>query len=582
MSTLITPPAADAPAAVYPLPKRSRSRRERFFQHVSQPGFTIGLVMLWVALSPSLLPRTWWMHAVAVGLSVFVGYVVGELVGRLASWAARAIGLEIRVSARAGWGLRWVWDVLLILVSIAVWWWSVRQQRANADLVGLESGGNASMAVGVLAGLGLAILLLALVRGVILLWRGMRHLARRLLPQVVASVLATVLLVVGLVWVTNGVIYRRAMESALGSAAQLNAQVPAGREQPMEPERSGSPQSHQPWETLGRDGMAMVADGPRAADIERVTGLSAIEPIRLYAGKQDNESVEEAAEAVLAEMARTDAFDRSVVHVTTATGTGFVQGWSVASVEYLTRGDVATVSMQYSYFSSALAYATDRTTPVQAGKALFDAVYAEWSALPEDDRPMLVVSGESLGSYGGQGAFDSLDEMLSKVDGAVWSGTPRFTPLWSELTEDRRAGSPEIAPVVDNGRHVRFVTRPEELNHDVYGAPYVAWETPRVVYAQHASDPIVWWEPEMLWAEPDWMRERAGRDVPGALRWIPWVSFWQFGVDMPLSVSTPGGHGHHYFEEMTPYWAAVLGQDPTDTDRLRPIQAALTADFRPR
>ena len=73
----------------------------------------------------------------------------------------------------------------------------------------------------------------------------------------------------------------------------------------------------------------------------------------------------------MAEIDRTGALDRSVVHVTTSTGTGYVQEWSVSSLEYLTGGDVATVSMQYSFFSSALAYVTDRETPPEAGRALF-------------------------------------------------------------------------------------------------------------------------------------------------------------------------------------------------------------------
>lgn len=101
------------------------------------------------------------------------------------------------------------------------------------------------------------------------------------------------------------------------------------------------------------------------------------------------------------------------------------------------------------------------------------------------------------------------------------------------------------------------------------------------MYAQHASDPIVWWDVSLLWSEPDWMRERAGRDVPPALTWQPWVSFWQIGMDMPLSVSTPGGHGHHYFGEMVPYWAAVLDLDP-GAGEVNAIQEAIAAADRPR
>ena len=280
-------------------------------------------------------------------------------------------------------------------------------------------------------------------------------------------------------------------------------------------------------------------------------------------------------------MDRTHAWGRDVLHVTTSTGTGFVQGWSVGAVEYLTGGDVATVSLQDSSFPSALADVSDRTTPPRAGRALFDAVRERWSGLPEDSRPRLVVSGKSLGSYGGQGAFESPEDLLAEVDGAVWTGTPRFTPLWSTLTDGRRPGSPEIAPVVDNGRHIRFVTRPEELEHDYDGGPYVDWEELRVVYAQHASDPIVWWGPAMLLHEPDWMREHVGRDVSPDLGWAPWASFWQVGMDMPMSVTADGGHGHQYFEEVVPYWAAVLGQEWTG-ERIEAIQRAVREDYRPR
>ncbi|WP_151525982.1 alpha/beta hydrolase [Serinicoccus kebangsaanensis] len=572
----------DAAPTVLLYPRTVRPGREWLFGRVSQLGFTLGLVMLWVALSPSLLPRTWWMTTVGVGFSIAYGYLVGSLLGRVSGLLARLIGLQVRVSPRAERVLTVAWDVLLVGVSGVVWWWSVRQQASNADLVGLDTGGNAGMAVGVAGGLGLGVLLVLGVRLVGSLWKQLARLGRRWLPGVVASTVAAVLLLVGIVWVSEGLVYRQAVNAALGSAARLNAETPQGRVAPSQAERSGSPQSTQAWADLGRDGQAMVADGPRAADIARVTGAQAREPIRLYAGKQDNDTIEAAVAAVMREIDRTAALDRSVVHVITSTGTGYVQEWSVASLEYLTGGDVATVSMQYSFFSSALAYATDRDSPPEAGRALFEAVEARVEALPEGRRPRVVVSGESLGSYGGQGAFSSAQDMLDRVDGALWSGTPSFTPVWSELTAGRQPGSPQIAPVVDNGRHVRFVTRPAELGQDFYGGPYVAWEEPRVVYAQHASDPIVWWDPTLLWHEPDWMRERAGRDVPAALTWQPWVSFWQIGMDMPLSVSTPGGHGHHYFREMVPYWAAVLGQDDLPASYLEAVADAVAAGVRER
>lgn len=571
-------PPRGSPHTSYPLAREHRSTR--LLRHLSVPGMTLALVMLWVALTPSLLPRAWWMTAVNTGISMTYGYVVGDALGRLTSWLARRTDVRVTLNARADWTFRTLWLLLLVVVSVVAWRSGVRQQAISAALTGVPTGGNLGQLVGLLAGLALFSILLLLGRALLMLWRGVRHLVRPVLPKIVAPVVAAVLVVVMLVVVSDRVLYRQGMNWALGNAQQLNASPPTGREQPVEPERSGSAASLEAWDLLGRDGQAFVADGPRVDDIERATGGPALEPIRVYAGKAEHDLVEDAAAAAVAELVRAGGLERSHVHVTTSTGTGFVQEWSVESVEFLTQGDVATISMQYSFFSSALAYVTDRATPPAAGTALLEAVEAELASMPEEDRPRLLVSGESLGSFGAQGAFTSVDDLLSRVDGAVFTGTPRFTPLWSTLTDGRRQGSPEIAPVVDNGRHVRFVTRPEELEHDFFGAPYVEWERPRVVYGQHASDPIVWWSPDLLYREPDWLREQVGRDVTPALDWASFVTFWQIATDMPLSVQVPPGHGHEYKDEMVPLWAGVLGLD--EEPDLERIVAAIDQLVIPR
>lgn len=100
----------------------------------------------------------------------------------------------------------------------------------------------------------------------------------------------------------------------------------------------------------------------------------------------------------------------------------------------------------------------DRSTPPEAGKALFEAVYAAWSERPPDDRPLLLAFGVSLGSYGAQGAFSSLQDIEARTDGALFVGTPYFTELWAELTESRDAGSYQWSPVYQRGETVRWGT----------------------------------------------------------------------------------------------------------------------------
>ena len=116
---------------------------------------------------------------------------------------------------------------------------------------------------------------------------------------------------------------------------------------------------------------------------------------------------------------------------------------------------------------------------------------------------------------------------------------PSTTPSGTELTRNRDQGSPEWLPIFDKGENVRFVARADNL-----GRPADPWGTPRVVYLQHASDPIAWWNPDLLFAEPDWLREPRGYDVSPRMEWIPVVTFLQVSADMAVAVDVPDGHGH--------------------------------------
>jgi len=264
---------------------------------------------------------------------------------------------------------------------------------------------------------------------------------------------------------------------------------------------------------------------------------------------------------VVAELRRTGAFDRAVILIAASTGSGWVDEWQVQPLEFLTRGNCATASLQYSYVPSALNWLTGLEPAQEASAALFRAVRAELDTMDEADRPALFVCGESLGAFASQSVFSSVEEALSQVDGALWVGTPAFTPMHAELTAARHKGSPEVAPVVYNGRRVRFVNEPSDLRTDLYGRELGPWGFPRFVYAQHASDPVVWWNRKMLWMQPDWLRERAGRDVSPFVEFTRFVTFIQVLADLPVAGTAPGGHGHTYNEELIPLWRAILGFD---------------------
>ncbi|WMN01885.1 alpha/beta hydrolase [Rhodococcus erythropolis] len=419
------------------------------------------------------------------------------------------------------------------------------------------------------------LILLEAGRGLRHLTRGLAAVALRFVPKETAKVASLVVVFALAIFVVNGALYNGLIAFANWSFSGADNDTPGGIDQPLIAERSGSPMSAEAWDSLGKEGRTFMGNGPSAEQIAAVTGRDAKQPIRVYAGRESSDSVDGVAGRVVAELERTGGFDRAVLAVVTTTGRGWVNNDVASAFEYVQGGDTAIAAMQYSFLPSPLAFIADRETPMAAGRALFNAVYAKWIDLPLDKRPKLVVFGESLGSYGGQAAFAGAQDMATRVDGALWSGTPNFTAQWQEITGSRDSGSPEAVPVIDDGQSIRFAAYPEDLEID---AP---WNDTRVVYWQHASDPIVWWSFDLLLNKPDWLAEPLGRDVDPGMTWIPLVTFWQVTLDMVFSADVPPGHGHNYGAEAADMWARILHPEnwsQSDTDAIR---AALTNNFQP-
>lgn len=564
MTTAAQRPVAD------PVPETDDPRRgerlRRYARRLHPVGLAAALLFFTWSMSPSLLPRAWYLQGLATGISIALGYGLGCLV----AWLVRACGVAPTWSTRTrriGWGLLAAAAVVLVpvlLVLGGVW------QNYVRDLVSAPRTPRAHVLLVFVIAVAVWFVLLSAARGIRSGTRRCSAFARRFVPRPAANVAGLAAAVVLGVLLVNGALYNGVIAFANWSFSGADTDTAAGVEAPTAPERSGSPASAQAWDTLGQEGRTFVGRGPDAAAITEVTGRPALEPIRVYAGRESAESVAGVAELVTAELDRTNAWDRKVLAVNTTTGRGWVNQNVASSLEYLEGGDTAIASMQYSFLPSPLAFIADRQTPQVAGRALFNAVFARWIDLPVETRPKLVVFGESLGAYGGQNAFAGYQDMATRVDGALWVGTPNFTPQWQEVTAERDPGSSEILPVVDDGRAVRFASDPQDLDLGT------EWGPRRAVYWQHASDPIVWWSPSLLLNKPAWLTEPRGRDVDPNIRWLPLVTFWQVTLDMVFSADVPSGHGHAYGAEAVDMWARILpdaGWTQADSDRVRAVLA---------
>jgi uncharacterized membrane protein len=521
-----------------------------------------GTVLFALSLTPSLVPRPFVLQGLVSGVSFTVGYAAGAF-GRWL-WEYLELPEPDPRTARKAW---WTALAVCLLVAALFLWWAAAWQGSIRTLMGMEE--EAEIRRVAVGGLMLLIFgaLLLVARLFLVLSGAISRRLQRSIPRRVAYAVG-VAFAASLFWVvTKGVIVSGALRVADGSYRALDGLVEESLERPSSPLRSGSPASLVAWQQLGRQGRVFVSSGPSAAEISAFLGSPALEPIRLYVGLRAAESPEERARLALAELRRTGAFQRAVLLLVTPTGTGWVDPGAIVSMEYLHRGDIATVAAQYSYLSSPLSLLAEGAYGAETARALFLEVYGHWSSLPPDARPALYLHGVSLGALNSSLSFDFQDILADPFPGALWSGPPFRTEAWVRATRDREDGSPAWLPRYREGRVVRFMNQHGGLDHSVG-----LWGPLRIAYLQHASDPITFFSVEAFFREPEWMKEPRGPDVARELRWYPVVTGLQLAADMLVGIAPPG-YGHtfsvaHYLDA----WVALTepaGWSQQELSRLR-------------
>lgn len=540
-------------------------QRLKSFYTLNYTGLLIGLLGFVAALTPSLMPRPALFMGIVAGFGFMIGYSVGVLLSHTVRWLGFG-ELSPHVKHHAWRAAATVLPLVAILTGFAAADW----QNEVRQLVGVEPIDGAGITVVAVVSLLVASLLLLLSRGVRGLFRRIQRRVSRIevLPRRVAIILSLVLVSILLVFIANGVLARSFLAAANSFYQTRNTATDPGVVQPTSPLRSGSSDSLVSWDTLGRNGRSFVGTGPSAHDISRFTGREATEPIRAYISAEQADSAQARAELAVRELERTGAFERDIIVITTTTGSGWVEPGAAAAIEYLHDGNTAHVALQYSYLPSWLALLVTRPAATEAGRALFEAVYAKAQTLPADEQPRIVSFGLSLGAYGGQAAFSSASDMVARLDGALYLGTPGFAEPWQTFTANREVGSRQILPVYGGGTTVQFAGTRE----GIAAADTDSWQSPRVLYLQYASDPIVWWQPSLIWSQPDWLREAPGDDVSPRLRWFPVVTFLQLTVDQFFANDKLGGHGHNYAPDVVHAWAAVTQPDNWKSEQLDKLQ----------
>lgn len=539
-----------------------KSYLKRYSASFSFVGLVFAALLFAVSLSPSLLPRHYVVQGLLSGLSTAVGYGVGVFFVWLWQYlempvpAAKlqTIAKRMSVVAVAVLAISFLWRA-------AVWQNSIRELM---EMKPVETAYPFRVAAITLVS---AIVLVAGSRLLGLCWGYLAEKLRKLLPRRVANVISVIVVATLVVFVANGVIAKAALRAADSVFLKLDALTDEGVEQPTDPRATGSKESLVAWDSIGRRGKDFISLGPKREEISEFLGREAKRPLRVYVGLGSSDTTEGRAKLALEELKRSGAFDRSLLVVATPTGTGWLDPGAVDTLEYLHAGDTAIVSIQYSYLPSWMTILVDPDRSRVAARVLFNEIYDYWKTLPEESRPKLYLHGLSLGSLGSESSIDLLTLIETPIDGALWSGPPFPSTNWAAITRDRNPESPEWLPTIHDGRIIRFTGQENSLTR-----ADDSWGPLRIIYLQHASDPMIFFSPSLLYQRPDWLVGERGPDVSPYLDWYPIVTFLQVAFDLPMATSVPIGYGHNYSPEgYIQSWVEVTGLEnwsDADTERL--------------
>ena len=357
------------------------------------------------------------------------------------------------------------------------------------------------------------------------------------------------------------------------------------------PTVSGDPASLVAWDTMGREGRRHVVSivrpeppvdlpaevlGKPRPDLSISTVMqepAKATPIAIFVGLDSGATATERVDLALAEMDRTDAWSRSLIALISPTGTGYVNYVATSCLHYLTRGDVATVTLQYSKRPSPLSLGKIGAAKEQ-NRELWLQILERIRLMPPEKRPRVVIFGESLGAHTSQAPFQGWGTMGPEalgIDRALWIGTPASSGWKNEVTGPAKVGvKPELVAVVND--YEQFVALGDEARSRV-----------RFVLLSHDNDGVTKFNSDLLTRRPTWLgperpveEEIAGRSprgIPASMRWRPVTTFFQSLVDMK-NAQIPGAYkawAHDYRPDLPDFIRDVFELECTDEqlDRIK-------------
>ena len=494
------------------------------------------------------------------------------LAGAAISAVVGSVDLIVRRTPR----LAWLEDVPLALpAGIAASAFEIRRVQRRAAAVGDDT--IAGVSIGNSVGISFAV-----GAGVVALQAGERAIAEgvsrgiaRIAPRydVVSNPIGHLvsLAVMGGVLVSGYEYVVRRVEQ--GSAAI----EPAYHLPPASPYVSGGPSSAVAFDSLSREGRRFTNMVLTRAEIGEVMGTPAThDPIRLFVGLESAAEVEDRVDLLMDEMVRTGAFDRDVIVFASPTGSGYINYVLAEAVEYLTLGNSAIATMQYSMLPSPMSLRRTGLA-IEQNRAFMHAITGYMRGMDPATRPKLLVFGESLGALTMQDIWrHRTAEAMERdfIHGSIYLGTPsatEFAKSW-RLDPDRVDPKGHVIEVDSFGEYLDL--------------PEARRQAARHILITHFDDPIPKFGTNLLMRQPAWLGpvdQRPPR-VPRSSRWRPGTTFVLTGLDMVNAMDVVPGRfgrrGHDYREDIARFVSTAYGLPATPQQMEAMEQALRTRELR--
>lgn len=342
-------------------------------------------------------------------------------------------------------------------------------------------------------------------------------------------------------------------------------------EAPDNPFVSGGVDSDVDWRSLSVQGRRHIITVNTAQSINKQLNIkNATEPVRVYVGLDSSDTINERIKLVLNEIERTNALAKKYVVLIAPTGSGYVNYVMSDSVELLSKGDCAQITMQYSKRPSPLSLDRVDDGYIQF-RILVNEIAKRIRKMPDQDRPTVLMFGESLGAWVSQDAFLSggTDGLIAAgIDRALWIGTPEMSK-WHVHAKvgDRLDMDLSMIGTFDNIA-------------EYHALPANKRKSLRYVMCSHHNDPVANFSASLLIKSPRWLRRGVERPstLPDSTLFRSPTTFVQTMIDMKNALKPlPGvftSIGHDYRADLLDFVNEVYGFN-ADQKTLASINAVL-------